>query len=258
MNYLCFLDESESDAGVEDRFFVFGGVLIPVTKVGKLHDGVMSIRETAQLPPEVAFKWNMDRIPGVSQRAIDAAKSQVPSLAAECRIELFVSPVLRAIAVEKKRVGEAHKYGANTVFKAIGEALEERDERACFLLDRLPLASDRAYEFLGTKMAKGFGKPDSATSLHRSVGFGFVDADSTRLASVLDISLGLFTKCLNDAVSAPWIDSARKVCTLLSRDRAGRVMERGLLARPTRTLAQYNAPYMRMWARLKALGLSVP
>jgi hypothetical protein len=258
MDYLCFLDESESDAGVQDRFFVFGGTLVPITKVGKLHDGIMRIRESAQFPPEVAFKWNMDRIPGVSQRTIDAAKSQVPPLAAECQVELFVSPVLRAIAVEKKRIGEAHKFGANTVLKAIGEALEERGERALFLADRLPLASDKAYEFLGTKMAKGIGKPNSATSLHRSVGFGFVDAHSTRIASVLDVSLGLFTKCLNDAGSAPWIDSARRVCALLSKDRTGQVMERGLLARPTRTFTQYQAPYTRMWARLKALGLSVP
>jgi len=258
MDCLCFLDESESDAGAQDRFFVFGAALIPIARVGALHDGMVTIRESIPLPPEVAFKWNMERIPGAAQQSIDSAKARVPALAAECGVELFASPVLRAIAVEKKRIGEAYTFGANTIFKAVGEALAERGERACFLVDRLPLASDKAYDFLGAKMANGVGKPNSNNPLHTSVGFGFVDAHSTRIASVLDICLGLFTKCLNDAGSAPWVASGRTVCGLLYHDRDGHVLERGLLARPTRTQGQYHAPYVRMWARLRALGLTVP
>jgi hypothetical protein len=258
MDYLCFLDESESDAGAQDRFFVFGAALIPIANVGPLHDGIVTIRDSIPPPPDVAFKWNMERIPGVSQQSIESAKAGVPTLAAACGVELFASPVLRAIAVEKKRIGEAYTFGANTIFKAVGEALAERGEKACFLLDRLPLASDKAYDFLGAKMANGVGKPNSSHPLHASVGFGFVDAHSTRIASVLDICLGPFTKCLNDVGSAPWVASGRRVCGLMSHDPSGRVLERGLLARPTKTRGQYHAPYQRMWGRLRALGLLVP
>jgi len=53
-------------------------------------------------------------------------------------------------------------------------------------------------------MAKGLGKPGSASPVHASVGFGFIDADSTRIASTLDVCLGLFTKCLNPSGSATW------------------------------------------------------
>jgi|SRR5580658_4823863 hypothetical protein len=107
-------------------------------------------------------------------------------------------------------------------------------------------------------MAKGLGKPGSASPVHASVGFGFIDADSTRIASTLDVCLGLFTKCLNPSGSATWTSSARSVCSLLARDHAGHVTERGLLVRPTATLPRYNAPYTRLSATSTALGVSIP
>jgi|HubBroStandDraft_1064217.scaffolds.fasta_scaffold16353_3 hypothetical protein len=116
MDYLCLLDESESDAGAPDGFFVFGGALIPIARVKQLHDGIMRIRQSAQLPPDVALKWNMGRVPGVTKPTIDAAKALVPPLATKCNVELFVSPVLREICLEKKRVGDAYTYGANSIF----------------------------------------------------------------------------------------------------------------------------------------------
>jgi hypothetical protein len=257
MDYLCLLDESESDAAATDRFFVFGGMLVPSGKVNDLHDGIVEIREAAQLPPRIPLKWHMDKLTGVSQLAIDSAKSRVPALAAACEAELFASPVLRQIALEKKRRGEAYIFGANTILKAVGEVLSERRGRACFLVDRFPLGWDRAFKFLGDKMASGVGKSGAKPETHTSVGFGFIDATTTRVASVLDVCLGLFTKCLNEVGSAPWIESGRASCALLSKNRSGQVFERGLLPRPIYRLPEYHAPYARMWDRLRALGVKV-
>jgi hypothetical protein len=255
MDYLCLLDESESDAGAPDRFFVFGAVLIPLAKVGTLHDGIVQIRTAAGIPDDAPFKWNMPRIPGVSQSDLDDAKRKVPALLTACDGELFVSPVLREIAVKKKRVGDAHLFGANTIFSSVGKTLEERDKRALFLLDRLPLHPDKAFDFLGEKMTLGLGKPSATPKLNRTVGFGFVGAGSTRLGSALDIPLALFTKCLNDPKGAPWLASGRAVCARLAKNSAGRVSERGIMVRPTKVLKQYLPAYQRMWVRLRALGV---
>jgi hypothetical protein len=256
VDYVCLLDESESDAGAPDRFFVFGGALIPVAKINELHDGIVRIRTETGLPEDAPFKWHMVHVPGVTQKALDHAKSRIPALANACGIELFASPVLREIAVEKKRVGEAYVWGANTIFSAVGKILTEREKRAYFLLDRIPLATDVAFDFLGDTMAHGLGKPNSQFKVHRSVGFGFIDSDCTRIGSALDICLGLFTRCLNDTGNAPWVESGRAVCALLSKDGRGHVNERGVLARPTRILKQYHPAYTRMWERLRALGVS--
>jgi hypothetical protein len=260
MDYLCLLDESESGSAVPDPFFVYGALLVPVAQVKSLHERVMTIRGAAGLPDDVALKWNMATPEGVSRNRLAAAKRDILAAAASARAELFVSIVHRDIAAGKRSGGDMHLYGANTVLPAVGATLSERDAMAFFLIDRLPVTPlNTAFGYLGKRMRHGLGRIDQAASLPHASGFGFIDCHSVRIASALDISLGAFTRCLNERGTDLVDTVASAVVPILAKDGNGRVWERGVRLRPIIVrIADYAPSYTRVRGRLTELGLGMP
>lgn len=257
MDHLCVLDESETGSGVLDPFFVYGGILIPVSSINDLHSAIETARDAAGIPADVPLKWNMPVPTGSTARRLLEAKRSVITSATSARAELFVSVVRKEIAAGRRQSGEMHIYGLNTVLPAIGSTLDERRSTALFLIDRLPLTRvNDAYNYLGRRMQHGLGRLDQPPSLPNARGFGFVDCDSTRLASALDVTLGAFTRCLNETGISLAGSVADNVIPLLARDASNRVWERGVRLRPTFIgRPEYQPSYDRVSARLHALGL---
>ena len=258
MDYLLLLDESESEASAIDRFFVYGGLLVPTSQIQRLHEGLVRVRTTAGLPRATPLKWNMDRPVSVSKTALESAKAAVPPLVVYCQATLFASPVLREIADAKKRVGQAHVFGINTLLSAVADHLEERNAFASVLIDRLPsLKLEASFDLLGDHMSYGMGKRDADPKVERVLSYGYADAGCSRIASALDICLGLFTKAVGRPSAAPWDAGARSACSLLARRTDGGVLERGLAPRPVRMLSRHQPSYQRMYDRLRALGVAI-
>jgi hypothetical protein len=259
LEYLCFLDESDSGGKVPDPFFVYGALLVPAVYVRGLHETVTFVREQARIPPDVPLKWNMPAIGGVPQSALDDAKAAAIEAAQRSRCEMFVSVVHRRIALKKQRGGEAHKFGANSVLPPpIGRTLGERNATAVFLFDRFPnMRADEAFEYLRHRMARGLGRLDDDPSMPLAAGFGFVSCDSTRIASALDVGLGAFTRCLNEKDPDTLARIGPPVMGMIARDPSGGVWERGLVVRPWDKIRvpQFVTSYVRMLERLRALGL---
>lgn len=209
------------------------------------------------LPTDCALKWNMSPVPGVPQTALDRAKQSTLVAALRSKTELCVSIVHRSIAAQKKRYGDAHQFGASTVLQAVGKALEERDATALFLLDRFPSTKQAAaYDFLSGHMAHGLGKPGDLLALSRNTGFGFTSSDTTRIGSALDISLGGFTRCLNDPEELHLDKIGTLAVRLLAESPTGHVWERGLIVRPLEfRIREYAEAYIRMLSRLQKLGV---
>jgi hypothetical protein len=257
MDHLCLLDESESGRGVLDPFFVYGAILIPSSRVGRLHTRILAIREETGIPNDVALKWNMPAVDGVTADRLLEAKRSVLRATGDNHGELFVSIVRKEIAAGRRTGGDAHLYGANTVLPAIGEALAERSGMALFLFDRLPSTSlNDAFDYLGRRMSHGLGRLDKPPSLAHAIGFGFVDCNSIRLGSSLDLCLGAFTRCLNERGTELVDTVAAAVIPQIAKNSAGRVWERGVMMRPVIVkIAKYGPSYARVYARLGELGL---
>jgi hypothetical protein len=256
-DYLCLLDESESGEKVQDPFFVYGALLIPLLQARPLHDRIVRIREVAGIPPEVPLKWNMDAVPGVSPAALALAKSAVVEASRVVGARLFVSIVHRRIASGQKRGGRAHEFGAKTVLQSVGKHLDEKGGTALFLFDRFPgMGADAAHDFLADRMAKGFGHEDSPASTPPALGLGFINSGSSRLASALDVTIGAFVRCLAQTDRGPLEETGSLVVGLLAQRADGRVWERGLIVRPMkRILTAFVPAYERVLTRLRGLGL---
>jgi hypothetical protein len=257
VDYLCLLDESESGKGVLDPFFVYGAILIPASRSERLHERISAIREQAGLAPEVPLKWNMVDDTGTAQGRLLDAKREVLAATRESRAELFVSIVRKEIAAGRRAGGDAHLYGANTVLPAVGETLSERNKMALFLFDRLPSTKlNDAFSYLASKMQHGLERLDRPASLPHGTGFGFIDCNSVRIACALDISLGAFTRCLNERGTGLVDTVAAAVIPMIARNPSGMAWGRGIRVRPVvLRAAAYAESYARVRARLRELGL---
>jgi hypothetical protein len=260
MEYVCLLDESETSDGARDAFFVYGAMLIPVGKLGTLHEKIEEIRSRAGLSSTRSLKWNMRPGHGLDRATLENAKQSVLQELGACDGRLFTSIVLRQIAVAKKLGGKAHLFGANTVLEAVGKYLKERDSRAIFLFDRFPMMkTDDAYQYLGLRMARGLGRLDQPPSLPHSIGFGFICDDSTRIGSAMDVSLGAFVRCVSDLDKAAPPALGTLLGPLMARNSIGQTYGWGVRIRPTEVATpEYREPYKRMSARLRGLGLLTP
>jgi hypothetical protein len=257
MDYICLLDESESGSGVLDPFFVYGGILLPVSAANGLHSDIETARDSAGIPADISLKWNMAVPSGSTTERLLEAKRSVIAAASKATVELFVSIVRKEIAAGRRRGGGMHLYGANTVLPAVGATLEERHATAFFLIDRLPLTSaNESFGYLDQRMHQGLGRLDHSPELRHATGFGFIDSGSTRLASALDVTLGAFTRCLNENGTGLADSVSSNVMPLLARDTSNRVWERGVRLRPLDvTVPEYKPSYERVTARLHKLGL---
>lgn len=262
--WLCFMDESEPrSTPVGDSLFIYGALLVPAASLPTLAEDLRRARADAGFPSGVPLKWHHGKEAScVPPSAHEHAKEAVLASAAANRCELFVSLCDSAVARGTRRADLRHKYGVNTVLRAVHQLLVETNSHALVVMDHFPASQERGFleALVETGLTyPGYGDAVVAKPLPRFVAYSSTSAKAAPFASFVDVALGALGFALRDR-SGPASAVGEEVVRLLSKDGAGRVYYRGLGVYPTNCRSPRALVAQREIAdRLEQLGaLDVP
>ena len=258
--YLMFTDETNTRPSPDVKFFIYGGLLLPIEKIVTLDAEIESIRVRAGYTPEQEFKFDTRSRPSqVTRAAFTQAKNEVIDSCFSQGVKLIVHIILHDII--KNQDPEKHvQWAADYVIGKFNQFLggKANDYGMC-VVDNLP----RNYQFryLTDKFVLGlkFNKK-AAIKLDRIKLFAASCINASHLSSATDIVLGSFRYCINNPKNS---DAAKqmmgKVVELLwgeKDDKSYRVVGAGLIVRPPIdqiSVLKYKSEYEALFKHINGL-----
>ena len=247
--YLLMTDETNLEPGERSRFFMYGGLIVPLEQLPALHADISNVRVEYGYAPGDKLKFSSnDRPEGVSPEARSEAKDAVIDACKEHGVQFVVDLVLHDIARNKARE-DLVGYGVNSVLMAFHRFLRENNSAGIVAVDRLPIK--KPYQFLRDKFVDGLVIEQSGNQWQlddRVMLFASTCDGASHLSSAVDVVLGGFRYCVNQRAKK---DVPRrimeKVATMMWHRQVGEVLylrEYGLLLRPKHVrLQHYQAEY---------------
>ncbi len=235
--YLLLLDETNTNASNENKFFIYGGVVFSEVSLPLLHEGVGKIRQDFKYPTNSTFKFETWSKPKhLSKVEFAKAKMQVMQLAIENGVFFIAYLVKHAIAKNKLKLNI--QWASNEVISVFDSFLTQKKDKGICIFDRLPFKNN--YGYLEELFQNGITTASSnkiARVPKNIMLYGASAVNASHLNAIADIILGSFRYCVNTSK----VDSdAFKVMMPRVRDlfyyyeykNQKFVLEHGLLVRP--------------------------
>lgn len=253
--YALLADEANLDPR-SAPFFVYGGIFIPVEKLGFLDARIRDIRTAAGYRPGDILKFSTSERPKhVSIQQATEAKNQVVLACLENGVRLVAYALFHKIAAKQGRdallIG-----GLRSVIRAFDRFLTAENESGFCLIDRLPLQKASAKDEFARLVGTGLRWEDgSCCPLNRIVFYSETHITSSHISSAVDIVVGCFRYC----VTSPANPEAarllmRNVAAMMWKDEKGEAWEHGLIMRPILTkirVPEYRAEYDKLRDRVQ-------
>jgi hypothetical protein len=257
LSHILLCDETNKEATEKSRFFIYGGLFVPIAAIGTLHDAVEEIRQEYGFRPDDLLKFSpRDKPNHVSLEAHKLAKQAILERAAGLGIACVFSLTHHQVA-KNRSLDELVGWGANTIFGAFNEYLSFHGGSGMAVTDRLPFVKD--FSFLREKFQIGLSFPSGRTKrLSRIALFASSCEGASNLLSVNDVVLGSFRYCINelDKTIAPKEIMSKLVRLIWHKVISGKLYlnEFGLRFRPRAVnMALYKKDYDEVEDHLRSL-----
>lgn len=234
--YLLLTDETNVQPGPKRKFFVYGGLIVPLEALETLNHEIQQIRDETGYEPGEVFKFDTNARPDrLEHEEVTEAKRQVidACLDLDCH---FIACVVSHNILKNRSLDEQLLRAANHVIGRFNRFLSWSDDAAGICaVDRLP--TKRGFDYLEEKFARGLDLHSGGwTELPRIQLYAATSIGASHANSAMDIVLGTFRYCINAPENE---DAAREMLTNVSRLMWGAkvggtkyVRERGLILRP--------------------------
>ncbi len=245
--YILATDETNLHPSESAKFFVYGGLFLPLASLPALSSRIAAVRREAGYQPDDEFKFDTRTRPAaVSIASATQAKRETVRACIDAGAKFIACVVHHAIRKNRPE-GEGVGWAANHVIGRFNKFLSENGAYGICLVDRLPIEGD--YRYLTDKFVRGLDLDGGGyVPLDRICAFGSTCIGASHLSSAVDIVLGSFRYCINQPKNR---DAAREmlaaVATLMWGIEIGEskyLRERGLILRPRKvTVPQYRQDY---------------
>ncbi|HMN19307.1 MAG TPA: DUF3800 domain-containing protein [Candidatus Moranbacteria bacterium] len=258
--YFLFTDETNTtandSAGV--KFFVYGGLIIPIDNFFKLDQEIKAIRKKYEFKEDDEFKFDSRSRPGnVSREDFSKAKNEVIELCIklECRFIAYI--VLHEIS-KNQPLSQNILWGADHVIGKFNHFLSTKDENGYVMIDRLPNKDE--FKFLAEKFCFGLKLEGKIVELDRISLFGSTCNNASNASSAMDIILGSFRYCINQpsnlTVASEMMEKITKLIWADKIKESGNIdpFEKGLIFRPKDVKkVEYKAEYDKLLKHINSL-----
>lgn len=255
--HLLFTDETNNQPVGNVKFFIYGGLFVPASRLRQLHDSVEGIRRSHGFRPGDDFKFAPQSRPGhVTRERFRDAKRALLQLLPSLGVTFVASLTLHELAKNKK-LDELVGFGANTIAGAFNQFLGEVGSDGLWITDRLPF--EGGFKYLCDRFQVGLRFPNGSTRrLERVLGAAVTCEGASHAMSVADITIGAFRYCVNEAekTEAPKEMLPRVAAVMWAREQQGKkiLKDRGLLFRPkTVDNPNFRREYDELATRLQNL-----
>lgn len=258
--YILLADETNRRPTADCKFFVYGGLLLPIAKLSELHSGVELIRkETGYQPGDILKFDTRERPAHVAVEKATEAKQKVVSLCIDlgCR---FIAHVILHDIIKNQDPDQHILWAADSVIGRFHKYLDNvAGDDGIVVVDNLPVKGQ--FQYLSDKFGRGLHLPDGTDkALSRIKLFAASCVGASHANSAMDIVLGSFRYCINNPKN---LDAAKDmmgaVMTLMWHDRIGDdlyIVNRGLIPRPRIQDIQvdtYKEEYKRLFDQINEL-----
>jgi hypothetical protein len=163
--HLLLTDETNTTATQAAKFFVYGGLIVPIANLPALDEKIAKARTVAGYAPTDVLKFDTNARPKhVTQEAATVAKAAVIDACIELGCQFIVYVVLHAIAKNHQPV-ENIRWGADHVIGKFNYFLRCSDSFGIVAVDRLPKNSE--FSWLSDKFCRGLQLGDEFVTLDR-------------------------------------------------------------------------------------------
>lgn len=262
---ILLTDETNQQPSKAVRFFVYGGLFLPIDNLPALSTEISAIRQQLGLASTDTLKFDERSIPESirkKDRSIvwDARKKIVTACAKQGA--RFVACICHHNVAEGAASGGKYlTWAANEVLKQFHDHLLSKNDYGICLFDNMAIASP--YRYLREKGQLGLVYPTKSNKpLSRIVNYGFTCVDAGHANSAVDVVLGLFRTCINDPQNT---EAARKIMAdvaklLVHAQSPHGVFLTGLTFRPLDFNIKFKADYSWLQDQIKGLisGTALP
>ncbi|MEX2368912.1 MAG: DUF3800 domain-containing protein [Candidatus Paceibacterota bacterium] len=259
MDFL-FADETNVQPSEKNnvKFFVYGGLIVPVKSIDAIHEKVSLIRDQYGYKYTDSLKFDSRSRPdNVSIEDFSSIKNELIEYAIKMDCCSLFYVVHHEIA-KNQDMQVITKWGADHIVSKFNNRLQERDKQGVVIMDRLPNSEE--YGFLSEKFSTGLVYEDKTTSLDKIRLFAASCDNASNLSSMSDIVLGSFRYCVNNPSN---FQAAKKMMKNLVRliwsGKKGSTIhpfEKGLTFRPQPSdvkVPKYKSDYDTLLTQLNSL-----
>lgn len=263
--HLFMIDETNKNF-VSGDFLVVGGLVFSDSQVGLVHSDIETIRVRNGYKPQDSLKFQTSARPkDVSVEAATQAKREVIESLVRREVRLIVYVLLHDIG-KNQAENVRMAYAINTLAGSYHRLLRDEKSNGIFLIDR----DDKQYPVFEEGFRHGIGGGNRFPISDRIHLFGQTANGASHLTSAVDIALGGFRFCVNQAsrgeqMGARSGEVARDIFAGLSTLMWGRVENekkhvggRGYIERPQEPprVDAYRVKYGELRQRLSDYGSS--
>jgi len=257
---LLVTDETNRNPSEQAKFFVDGGLIIPIDRLVELDAGIEMIRKAAGYAADDELKFETNSTPKhVSPETAKRAKRDVVDLCLNLDIKFIAHIILHSII--KKQSPELHlKYAANLVIGRFNYYLNQINDYGFCVVDNLPVKAQ--WSFLAEKFSRGLDLPDgNQVRLDRIKLFAASCNNASHALSAIDIVLGCFRFCVNtpknlEVAHEMMVSIVKLMWHDYVEDSDTHHLGKGLIVRPTLdeiVVPAYRAAYAELFANLNRL-----
>ena len=195
--HLLLTDETNITATQAAKFFVYGGLIVPIENLSALDEKIAQARIVAGYAPTDVLKFDTNARPKhISQASATVAKAAVIDACIEFGCQFIAYVVLHAIAKNNQPI-ENIRWGADHVIGKFNYYLKCSDSFGIVAVDRLPKNTE--FSWLSDKFCSGLQLSDETVTLDRIKLFSSTCINASHVSSAMDIALGSFRYCINQS-----------------------------------------------------------
>ena len=195
--YILLTDETNRDEGENRRFFVYGGLVVPLSQVINIDRKIRNLRRAFGYQGTDTLKFDTNARPNnVSFQDGTTLKNSVVNICIEhnCR---FIVHVIHHKVLGEQNLGEYTLKSADYVIGRFHQFLRSKNSFGYCFIDRL--SGNEQYEYMSDKFTRGLIFDDrDDIPLNRILLFGSTTLKASHLNSATDIILGSFRYCINN------------------------------------------------------------
>lgn len=256
--YLMLTDETNNTPVGQIKFFVYGGLIIPLDQVEALTAKIKKIRQDAGYESGDVLKFDTNARPQhIDHQTCTKVKKRVIEACKKCGCRFIAYLILHDIA-KSNDPRQLVTWAADHVIGRFNYFLTNADTTGICIIDSLPV--DRQFQYLSDKFCNGLQLEGKLLPLDRIQLFAATVINASHLSSAMDIVLGSFRYAINDPPNdAAAKDMMKNVARLMwYREHEGNkyIGERGIVFRPIRKnirVSDYRQQYDDLEAYLQSL-----
>jgi hypothetical protein len=256
MEYVLFADEANPEQTDPNKFFIYGGLIVPTSQMQSIHSAIENLRGEAGMPPEAPLKFAAAERPKcLTADEHTLLKQRVYEIALRNKVRFCGYAILHAIAA-KQEPKTLVEWGADILLAKFNQFLDEESAKGWVNFDRIN--TSKPFRYLQDKFSRRQPTEGEEVYLENIIGYGFTCDGASHFASMADIVIGGFRYVVNE----PNRDIAgksimRAIASIMwhriDKDGIKQVGGRGLVLRPKEVRAPgYLAEYEEVRLRLAA------